>query len=81
MSLIHPEDVQKLLNDIRIAPDFDSKKKMALELQRLVIDEYAIIQPMFVRTLPVAKHSEVQNDGFNLTHGSVWTPEVAWLKK
>jgi ABC-type transport system substrate-binding protein len=78
-SITHPEKLEKLLVDITVAPDFETKRKLALELQKVAFDELAMFTPLYVTTLPVAKQATVRGDGINATHGSVWTPEETWL--
>lgn len=77
--IVHPDKLEKMLADIVVAPDFATKQKQALELQKVAFDELAMFTPLYVTTLPVAKYNTVRDDGINATHGSVWTPESAWL--
>lgn len=78
-SIVHPDSLEKMLNDITIAPDFAAKKKLAFDLQKVAFDDLSLFVPLYVTTLPVAKYPNLRDDGFNVTHGSMWTPEDAWL--
>lgn len=73
--------VEQLLIDAKAAPDFEGKQRVARALQAAVFDEFALATTVFVQTLPSAKQSYVQDDGFNKTHSSVWSPSTAWLQK
>lgn len=77
-SIVHPDSLEKMLADISVAPDAATKKKLAFDLQKAAFDDLALFTPLYVTTLPVAKYPYVNNDGFNTTHGSLWTPEDAW---
>jgi ABC-type transport system substrate-binding protein len=79
-SIIHPEKIENLLVQARTAPDFPTKVKVAQELQKAVIDEFAIMTPVYVSTMPAAKQRNVRGDGINQTHASMWTPADAWLE-
>lgn len=78
--IIHPEKIEKLLYDAAAAPDFETKKNLAQQLQKSVYDEYALLTPIYISTLPAAKYKTVHNDGINAAHASAWTPENAWIE-
>lgn len=72
--------LDQMLADARVAPDFATKKALCMQLQQLVIDEMALFTPLYVAATLITKYPNVQNEGMNVTHGSTWTPEEAWLK-
>lgn len=79
--IAHPDDMEALFATVRSEPDFDAKLGMVHELQRLAFDEYAFINPIAISENLAAKYPYVHDDGINITHGSNWTPETAWLDK
>jgi peptide/nickel transport system substrate-binding protein len=79
--IAHQEEIITKLTEARSATDFEAKKKLAKELNRLVYEKYTLGIPLYITTWPAAKYPELQDDGINETHSSIWTPENAWLKK
>jgi peptide/nickel transport system substrate-binding protein len=80
-NITHPDTIQKLLGDLRTAPDADAKKKLTIEMEKAIYDEYTIAIPISVPIITIAKQPTVMDDGFAQTHAYIWTPEDAWLKK
>ena len=78
----HPEDCIQLLNDIRIAPDEDTKVAKELELQKKIYDEYALFgKPLYITLIAGLKYPYVQGDNFAKNHAATWTPATCWLDK
>jgi ABC-type dipeptide transport system, periplasmic component len=76
-----PDDVQQLLEEVKRAPDQETKTKIAHELQRLVFEEYALAKPLFISTSPAVLHHEVKDTGINETYMTMYRPEDAWLDR
>jgi len=78
---IHPDRVEKLLAEARNAPDFESMQQAVQELQKVLIDEYAMFVPMFTLKGFIAMQPNVQNLGMYTTNSFDWNPEAVWIKK
>jgi peptide/nickel transport system substrate-binding protein len=80
-SIMHPEKIEKMLTDAKIAPDQKSKQAQIWKLQQVVFGEYSIFSPMLVISGLAAKQPNVHNDGLMIVELTQWTPEDAWKDK
>jgi peptide/nickel transport system substrate-binding protein len=80
-NIVRPEQVQKTAAEGLAAPDFAGRQKKAQELEKMVFEEYALATPIIINTTPYLKQKWVQDDGFYMTRGNIFTPEAMWLKK
>jgi ABC-type transport system substrate-binding protein len=80
-TIIHPDQVETLLNDARTAPDQASKKAVIWNLQKVIFGDYSIFTPLLVPSGVAAKQSYVKGDGLMQIEYTQWTPEDAWLNK
>jgi hypothetical protein len=80
-TIIHPDQIETLLNDARTAPDQASKKAVIWDLQKVIFGDYCIFTPLLVPSGLCAKQSYVKGDGLMQIEYTQWTPENAWLNK
>lgn len=80
-SIIHPDDLEKLLTEAKQAPDQETKRAKVWELQQMTFEKYAIFTPLVVPDGLAAKQPYVRNDGMMVVEQTQWTPEDAWLDK
>jgi ABC-type transport system substrate-binding protein len=78
---IRPEKVQQLNIQFNAETDFETRKKLAHELQRNIFDEYHLFTSLYVMQTPTLKHPYLMDDGFFTTTGKLFTPEKMWIKK
>lgn len=80
-SIIHPDDLEKLLTEAKQAPDQETKRAKVWELQQMTFEKYAIFTPLVVPDGLAAKQPYVRNDGMMVIEQTQWTPEDVWLDK
>ncbi|HEX9077793.1 MAG TPA: ABC transporter substrate-binding protein [Anaerolineae bacterium] len=80
-SIIHPDDLEKLLTEAKQAPDQETKRAKVWELQQMTFEKYAIFTPLVVPDGLAAKQPYVRNDGMMVVEQTQWTPEDVWLDK
>jgi len=80
-SLIHPDELEKLVADQRAAPDQEAKKKLTWQLQDMVMNKYCLLTPVVLLSSLDAKAPYVKNDGLLDIDFTQWTPWEAWLNK
>jgi hypothetical protein len=80
-SIIHPDDLEKLLTEAKQAPDAETKRAKVWELQTMAFEKYAMFTPLVVPDGLAAKQPYVRNDGLMVVEQTQWTPEDAWLDK
>jgi peptide/nickel transport system substrate-binding protein len=81
-SMITPEDYLKAIKNAVTAPDFNTEKKWVHEIQRLLVDKYALQIPIAARYAFVAAKPTVHSHGILANLGTgLWTPEETWLDK
>ena len=80
-TIIHPEKIEKMMIDAKLAPDQESKKKIILDLQQVIFGEYCIFTPLYVPSGLAAKQTYSKGDGVMEIEYTQWTPETAWLDK
>ncbi|WP_339159424.1 ABC transporter substrate-binding protein [Paenibacillus sp. FSL W8-0186] len=80
-NVYQPEDVTRLLQEARTAPDQDTKIKISHELQKLAYDEYALAYPQYVTTSPAIFKPYVKDTGINETYMTFFRPEDAKIEK
>jgi hypothetical protein len=80
-SIMHPDEIEKLLVAAKQAPDQESKRAKIFELQHVVFEKYSIFTPMYVLSGLAAKQPYVKGDAMMTVELTQWTPEDAWLDK
>ena len=80
-SMVLPADVVALCQKAASEPDFDKRKAMALEADRLVMEEYALFWEVVTAPFVVPKQRYVHDDNLRFFVGHYWTPERAWVEK
>ncbi len=80
-SLSVPQDVVDLCNQAMNQPDISKRKALAVQVDDLVIDKYALL--MNYATIPfiVPKQSWLHDENFRFFVGHYWTPEQGWVEK
>jgi ABC-type transport system substrate-binding protein len=81
VSIIHPREIDDLIAQGRLATDQKTMQPIAFQIQKALLDTYALYVPSYVQTPGVVKSKFVQDDGVMLTDGTQWLPETAWLQK
>jgi len=80
-NIIHPDNVEKLLNEARTAPDVESSDKAIKEAQKAIIDEHAMYFPLLVQKGGFVFQKNVQNFGMYTVNAFDWNPEDVWKQK
>ena len=80
-SIMHPEEIEKLLVEAKEAPDQETKRAKVRELQHVVFEKYAIFVPMYVLSGLAAKQPYAHSDNMMTVELTQWTPEDAWMDK
>ncbi len=80
-NIIHPEDITKLFEEAKVAPDQATKTEISHKLQKLVFDEYALAYPEYVTTSPAILKNYVKDTGINETYMTFFRPEDAKIEK
>jgi peptide/nickel transport system substrate-binding protein len=80
-NIFHPEDVTKLFEEAKVAPDQATKTDISHKLQKLVFDEYALAYPEYVTTSPAILKNYVKDSGINETYMTFFRPEDAKIEK
>ncbi|OGO17733.1 MAG: hypothetical protein A2Z02_00060 [Chloroflexi bacterium RBG_16_48_7] len=80
-SVIQPEEVVTALQKAKAAPDRESAKKIAWDLQKLCMEKYCLMTPVVATYNMAIKQKFLKDDRLFevLTHQ--WYPEDAWLDK
>lgn len=78
---LRPEKVMKLINDYNTELDNDKRKKIAMDIQKAVFDEYAMVTSLYVETTPYLRQKKIQDDGTLTSRYLFFTPEKMWIKK
>jgi ABC-type transport system substrate-binding protein len=80
--IMHPPEVDKLFKDATQAADFETKKKIVWEIQRLVYDEYCMVNALWVTVMPATYTNKLKDiQYFESIYSFGWHPENAWLSK
>ncbi len=80
--MLAPEDYVQLLQNAIVAVDFQTKQKNILDAQKLLIDKYSLIIPIFTQFSTAVTQQTVHSHGFYSTpFNGQWTPEDVWLTK
>jgi peptide/nickel transport system substrate-binding protein len=83
--LAHKKSVMKidkldlLIDEAVGATDAKTQQAKAWEIQKIIIDDYALVTVICDKNSIVVESPKVQNSGLSV-HVTQWTPEDAWLK-
>ncbi len=80
-SIMHPDDLEKLLTEAKQAPDQETKRAKIWEVQTMAFEKYAMFTPLVVPDGLAAKQPYIRDDGMMVVEQTQWTPEDAWLDK
>jgi len=80
-NVFHPDDLTKLFEEAKMAPDQATKTQISHQLQKLVFDEYALAYPEYVTTSPAILKPYVKDSGINETYMTFFRPEDAKIEK
>jgi len=78
---LRPEKVMKLIDDFNTDLDSDKRKKIAMDIQKAVFEEYAMVTSLYVETTPYLRQKNIQDDGTLTSRYLLFTPEKMWIKK
>lgn len=76
-----PADYQEKLSLADVERDPQKRMAMFQELTKLIIDNYAMITPIYINNNANACSSDVHDLNVDVYSGSEWSPEKAWLSK
>jgi peptide/nickel transport system substrate-binding protein len=79
-TMLFPDDYTAALTNAVNATDFATKQKWTWEVQRLLIDKYALVQFFFMQPRTNVINKKFQDTGFGVTIDAQWTPEDARMK-
>ncbi len=74
-------DYEALLVRALNAPNFETKKKLTQEAQKLLIDKHALLTFLYTQPRMNAFYKKVHDTGIGDTIDTQWTPEDAWISK
>jgi len=80
-SLALPADVVALLQEESRTLDFEKRKSLAQQADKLIVDDYALIWQFAYVPFVVPKQKNVHDDNSRHFVGHYWTPEQAWLSE
>lgn len=80
-SLACAADYEALLVRALNAPNFETKKKLTWDAQKLLIDKYAFLTFLYTQPRINSFYKKVHNTGIGDTIDTQWTPEDAWISK
>ena len=80
-SIMCADDYEATLAKAVSAPNFETKKKLTWEAQKLFIDKYALFQFFYTQPRMNAFYKNVHDTGIGITIDTQWTPEDAWIDK
>jgi ABC-type transport system substrate-binding protein len=75
------DDYEAVLTKALAAPNFETKKKLTWEAQKLLIDKYAILNFFYTQPRMNCFYKNVHDTGIGVTTDTQWTPESAWISK
>lgn len=75
------DDYETVLTKALAAPNFETKKKLTWEAQKLLIDKYAILNFFYTQPRMNCFYKNVHDTGIGVTIDTQWTPESAWISK
>lgn len=79
--VLHPADIQELIDAAIAARTFEEKVEISKELSRKVIDEYCLVIPYASISSQFFVSKDVQDTHLGWYHVSFWTPELTWIDK
>ena len=79
-SVWHPDDSLELLALSNTADTYDECNDICKEINRLLIDEYCTLLPIYVSPSIVAKVPYLHDDSIMIRWQDKWTPADAWLE-
>ena len=78
-SIICADDYEAVIVKALAASDFETKKKLTWEAQKLLIDKYAILNFFYTQPRMNCFYKNVHDTGIGVTIDTQWNPEDAWI--
>ncbi len=78
---LRPPAFQQKLIEVGAAADNETKQKLTWELQKIGVDDNAMMIWIHTSVGLTASQIKVHDDGFSKTIGVPWTPADAWMEK
>jgi ABC-type transport system substrate-binding protein len=80
VSVWHPDEIEELLDESNAADTYADSNEICKEINRLIIDEYCTLFPLFVSPSIVAKVKYLHDDQIMEIWQDKWNPAGAWLE-
>ena len=82
VSMLHPADFVKGIQDAVASPDFPTKQKLVQNVMKLLTDTYSLMLLQDTRLDVAFEQKYIMNSGILKTPNTqMWTPEDCWLNK
>ena len=81
VSIIHPKEYQDLLNATLVQPDEKTMIAMGQELNKMIIDTYCLINPIYASSLLCVSYPEVKGLRIYDPWWDIFIPADGWLNK
>ncbi|MBN1850240.1 MAG: ABC transporter substrate-binding protein [Deltaproteobacteria bacterium] len=82
IKMIRPPELETTLNNAMNEPDPSKARALYMEAQRLMVDKYCILAPVYLGGQNSITYPEVKDTGLYIDFGNdQWTPEDIWLSK
>jgi len=81
VSTYRPDEVDPLLTKAMNQPTEELMNKDLQEINRILIDQYCVLIPLYVAPNFAAKDPTIHDDKIYDPWGDMWYPENAWLEK
>ncbi len=79
--VLHPADVEDLIDAAIAAETFEEKAEISKELSRKIIDDYCLVIPYASISSQFFVKKHVKDTHLGWYHVSFWTPELTWIDK
>jgi len=80
-SNIRPPEYQDVLTQALKEPDFETRKALMHQLQKLATDDYCMVNYLWHAENIAVKYPEVHGDLFYERIASLWMPSDAWIER
>jgi peptide/nickel transport system substrate-binding protein len=81
VSVYHPEEFETKLDQAIIEPDQDKVVEIMHDLQKILIDDYCVVTPIYARVSICAKDKSLHDVQMYEPWGADWRPGNAWFEK
>ncbi len=76
-----PDEWNSKYRDVLAENDLDKRNAAYRELNRMAVDDYSLLTPMFVMNGAIAVSADLHDSGFCVYCPSEFLPETAWLDR